>query len=43
MAEIFCGVQVGARAAGDNFEESRHSKNARKRLETETMMSLWDF
>ena len=38
MAEIFCGVKGDAKADGNNFfEKSRHSRKARKRLETEKM------
>ena len=38
MDEIFCGVRVDAKAAGNKFfGESRHSRNARKKLGTERM------
>ena len=37
MDETFCDVRVDAKAAGNNFWESRHSKNVRKRLETKKL------
>ena len=44
MAEIFCGVKGDAKADRNNFlEKSRHSKKARKRLETEKMWILGHF
>ena len=43
MDETFCGVRVDAKAAGNNFGDSRHSRSARKRLETERMWILGHF
>ena len=44
MAEIFCSVKGDSKADGNNFfEKSRHSRNARKWLETEKMWILGHF
>jgi len=44
MDETFCGDKADARAARNIFFlESRHSRNARKQLETEKMLILGHF
>ena len=44
MAEIFCGVKVDAISSWEYFvEEFRHSRSARKRVESEKMWVLGHF